>query len=381
MRQTTLAVLSLLTATAVLTGCGGDMVLLTSEGEVAKGQSDLMMTAIYTMLLVVIPSIIMALWFGWKFRKDNKDADYQPNWAHSTTIEVVVWGIPVIIILFLAYITWKGTHAYDPYKSRSAEPSKDLVIQVIAEQFKWIFIYPEQKIATVNEVRFPEQQPISFRITSNFTMNSFFIPKLAGQIYAMAGMQTQLHMVADKQGVYRGFSSNYSGYGFSQMRFRAHSVANDEFNQWVSAIQQGQGNTIVVNAEKGTTAIQKGLLDHAELVTLRDGNRSQKQINALQKSAVTEHDKKTAEVALREGAYKAHPHPVTYYSSVEDGLFQSVIDKFMSNPNNDHGGVSGHQPAIAEDATVTTDETATTTHEATAHDVATTAEQASAVGE
>ena len=139
MRQTILAVLSLLAAAAVLTGCGGDYVLLTSEGPVAKGQSELMMTAIYVMLLVVIPSIVMALWFGWKFRKSNKDADYQPQWTHSTTIEIVVWGVPILIILFLAYLSYKGTHEYDPYKSRSADPSQDLVIQVIAEQFKWIF--------------------------------------------------------------------------------------------------------------------------------------------------------------------------------------------------------------------------------------------------
>lgn len=362
MRQTTLAVLSLLTLATALTGCGGDMVLLNSAGEVAKGQSDLMMTAIYVMLLVVIPSIIMALWFGWKFRKDNKDADYQPNWNHSTTIEIVVWGIPVIIILFLAYITWKGTHAYDPYKSRAADPSQDLVIQVVAEQFKWVFIYPEQKIATVNELRFPEKQPISFRITSNFTMNSFFIPKLAGQIYAMAGMQTQLHAVADTTGVFRGFSANYSGYGFSQMRFRAHSVTADDFNQWVSAIQQGQGGTYTVD-DKGTTAIQKGLLDRAEFASLRDGNRSQKQINAMQTAAYTAHDKKAAELALREGAYKAHPHPVTYYSAVEDGLFQSIIDKFMSNPDNDNNAAKARLDALQSNATAVAPQAASSVEE------------------
>ena len=372
MRQTTLAVLSLLTATTVLTGCGGDMVLLNSAGEVAKGQSDLMMTAIYVMLLVVIPSIIMALWFGWQFRKDNKDADYQPNWSHSTTIEVVVWTVPVIIIVYLAYITWQGTHNYDPYKSRSAEPSQDLVIQVIAEQFKWIFIYPEQNIATVNEVRFPVNQPLSFRITSNFTMNSFFIPKLAGQIYAMAGMQTQLHMSADTQGVFRGFSSNYSGYGFSQMRFKAHSVSADGFNQWVADIQQGKGNTVTVD-EAGTTAIQKGELNQVELKSLRDGNRSKYQIEAMQTGAYSEYDKIAAAIAKEEGPYPTKPHPVTYYSSVEEGLFQSIIDKYMSNPNNDNAAAKvrqetpspapvtevGHEttaPAVDEEATATAEE-------------------------
>ena len=325
MRQTTLAVLSLLTATTALTGCGGDMVLLNSAGSVADGLSGLMMTAIYVMLLVVIPSIIMALWFGWKFRKSNKDADYQPNWTHSTTIEVIVWGIPVIIILFLAYITWKGSHDYDPYKSRSTDPSQDLVIQVVAEQFKWIFIYPEQKIATVNEVRFPVEQPVSFRITSNFTMNSFFIPQLAGQVYAMAGMQTQLHMLAEEQGVFRGFSSNYSGYGFSQMHFLAHAVTEAQFAEWVAAVKAGNGTS--VNPE----AVQKGILDKVEFASLRDGDRSKHQIEALIANATTPEEKAKAE-AMK--PYPTKPHPVTYYSSVEPKLFESVINKYMSNYNN-----------------------------------------------
>ena len=116
MRQTILAVLSLSAIAALLTGCGGDMVLLNSKGPVAQGQSDLMMTAIYLMLLVVIPSALMALWFGWKYRASNKDADYKPTWAHSTAIEVVVWGVPIIIIGILAYLTWWGSHKYDPYR-------------------------------------------------------------------------------------------------------------------------------------------------------------------------------------------------------------------------------------------------------------------------
>lgn len=349
MRQTTITVLSLLAATS-LTACGGDKVLLTSEGPVAQGLSDLMLTAIYVMLLVVIPSIIMALWFGWKYRKSNKDADYQPHWAHSTAIEVVVWGIPIIIIAYLAYLAWWGSHEYDPYKPRTENPAEQLTIQVIAEQFKWIFIYPEQNIATVNEVRFPEKQPIAFRVTSNFTMNSFFIPKLAGQIYAMAGMQTQLHLSADNTGVYRGFSSNYSGYGFSQMRFKAHSVTAPEFEQWVQAVKNGQGNTVVVD-DKGTTAVQKGLLDQAEFKTLRDGNRAQFQIDAMVKTARTDVEKKAAAIAQAEGPYPHHPHPVTYYSSVEPGLFESVINSYMGN----YHGATHHPVAHGENAQVSSE--------------------------
>ncbi|MBF4521535.1 ubiquinol oxidase subunit II [Acinetobacter towneri] len=341
MRQTILAVLSLSTMAALLTGCGGDLVLLNSKGPVASGQSNLMMTAIYLMLLVVIPSAIMALWFGWKYRASNKDADYQPTWSHSTAIEIVVWGIPVIIICILAWLTWWGSHKYDPYRPLESDKTP-LTVQVIAEQFKWIFIYPEQNIATVNELRFPEQTPVSLRLTSNFTMNSFFIPALSGQIYAMAGMQTHLNVLADNTGEFRGFSSNYSGYGFSQMRFKAHSVTQADFEQWVTAVKAGQGTTI------NPQAVQKTVLDQAEFASLRDGNRSQKQIDAMVRNAKTELEKELAATALKEGPYKTQPHPVTYYSSVEQGLFESVINNYMSNYHGaDHSAsvVAGEAPA------------------------------------
>ena len=343
MRQTILAVLSLSAIAALLTGCGGDMVLLNSKGPVAQGQSDLMMTAIYLMLLVVIPSALMALWFGWKYRASNKDADYKPTWAHSTAIEIVVWGIPVIIIGILAWLTWWGSHKYDPYRPIESDKAP-LTIQVIAEQFKWIFVYPEQNIATVNEVRFPEKTPVNFNLTSNFTMNSFFIPQLAGQIYAMAGMQTQLHMLADNQGVYRGFSSNYSGYGFTQMRFLAHSVSDAQFAEWVSAVKAGNGTS--VNAD----AVQKGILDKVEFAALRDGNRGKKQIEAIIAKASTPEEKAAAE-AMK--PYPTQPHPVTYYSSVEPKLFESVINKYMSNYHGaDHSATAvdanAHDTAASE---------------------------------
>ena len=342
MRQTILAVLSLSTLAALLTGCGGDMVLLNSKGPVAEGQSNLMLTAIYLMLLVVIPSALMALWFGWKYRASNKDADYKPTWAHSTAIEVVVWGIPVIIIGILAALTWWGSHEYDPYKPLKSEKAP-LTVQVIAEQFKWIFIYPEQGIATVNEMRFPEKTPVSLRITSNFTMNSFFIPALGGQIYAMAGMQTHLNLLADELSPaegFRGFSSNYSGYGFSQMRFRAHSVTDTQFAEWVSAVKAGNGTSV------NPQAVQKTVLDQAEFQTLKDGDRSKHQIEALVARATTPEEKAKAE-AMK--PYPTKPHPVTYYSSVEPKLFESVINKYMSNYHGaDHTATVGHEAAASE---------------------------------
>ena len=338
MRQTILAVLSLSAIAALLTGCGGDMVLLNSKGPVAQGQSDLMMTAIYLMLLVVIPSVVMALWFGWKYRASNKDADYKPTWAHSTAIEIVVWGIPVIIIGILAWLTWWGSHKYDPYRPLESDKAP-VNIQVIAEQFKWIFIYPDLNIATVNEIRFPEKTPVALKITSNFTMNSFFIPALGGQIYAMAGMQTHLNLLADGTSPaegYRGFSSNYSGYGFSQMRFRAHSVTDAQFAEWVAAVKAGNGTSI------NPKAVQKTILDQAEFESLRDGNRGKHQIEVLISKAKTPEEKAAAE-AMK--PYPTKPHPVTYYSSVEEGLFKSVISKYMSNYHGADHSAAGHATA------------------------------------
>ena len=341
MRQTILAVLSLSTLAVLLTGCGGDLVLLNSKGPVAAGQSSLMVNAIFLMLLVVIPSIIMALWFGWKYRASNKDADYEPTWAHSTTIEVVVWGVPVIIIGILAWLTWWGSHKYDPY--RPIESDKAPVnVQVIAEAFKWIFVYPDEQIATINEVRFPEKTPVSLRLTSNFTMNSFFVPQLAGQIYAMAGMQTHLNILADSTGVYRGFSSNYSGYGFSQMRFKAYSMTEADYKAWVAAVKANEGTKI------NPAAIQKGLLDQHEFASLRDGHRAKIQIEHIVARAVTPEEKAEAAKIAAEGTYPTKPHPVTYYSSVEPKLFESVINKYMSNYHGaDHAAQAADEHAAS----------------------------------
>ncbi|AOA57932.1 ubiquinol oxidase subunit II [Acinetobacter larvae] len=339
MRQTILSVLSLSTLAVLLTGCGGDIVLLNSKGPVAQGQSNLMLTAIGLMLLVVIPSILMAIGFGWKYRASNKAADYKPTWAHSTKIEVVVWGVPIIIIAILAALTVWGSHRYDPYRPvESATNQAPVNIQVIAEAYKWIFIYPDQEIATVNEMRFPEKTPVSLRLTSNFTMNSFFIPQLAGQIYAMAGMQTHLNLLADNTGEFRGFSSNYSGYGFSQMRFKAYSVTETEFKDWVAAIKANNGTSV------NSAAIQKGLLDQTEFASLRDGIHSKQQIESAKIHASTEAQHEHAAKIAAEGTYPTKPHPVTYYSSVEPKLFESVINKYMSNYHGaDHDVAATHE--------------------------------------
>ena len=159
-------------------------------------QKNLIITALALMLIVVVPVILMTFWFAWRYRASNKAATYTPNWSHSNKIEAVVWGIPCIIILVLGIITWKTTHSLDP---RAPLPStvKPLEIEVVSLDWKWLFIYPEQGVAAVNELVFPANVPVHFKVTSGSVMNSFFIPQLGSQIYAMAGMRNQLNLIAN----------------------------------------------------------------------------------------------------------------------------------------------------------------------------------------
>lgn len=177
----------------LLGGC--NMEILSPKGDIGAQEKTLLFTATGLMLLVVIPVIIMILTFAWKYRASNTKADYQPKWAHSTAIEVVVWTVPCIIVAILAVITWRSTHALDPYKPLVSE-HKPVTIEVVSLDWKWLFIYPEYDIATVNEIAFPVDVPVNFRITSASVMNSFFIPQLGSQIYSMAGMETKLHLNA-----------------------------------------------------------------------------------------------------------------------------------------------------------------------------------------
>lgn len=228
-------VLTMLIGSLFLSGC--DAALLNPKGHIGQEERTLILTAIGLMLIVVIPVIIMAIVFSLKYREGN-NAKYSPKWAHSNKLEAIVWGIPILIILTLGTITWKTTHSLDPYRPLESD-KKPVVIEVISLDWKWLFIYPEQGIATVNEVAFPKDTPVEFRITSNTVMNAFFIPQLGSQIYAMAGMQTKLHLIADTAGEYKGISSSYSGAGFSGMKFTAIATPDEaSFNQWVDKVKQ-----------------------------------------------------------------------------------------------------------------------------------------------
>lgn len=214
--------------------------MLNPKGWVAEQQRDLMWIATWLMLLVVIPVFIMTGWISWKYRASNKKAKYTPDWDNSYLAEAVWWGFPFAIIIILSVVTFKSSHALDPYKPLISD-KPPLRVQVVALQWKWLFIYPEQQIASVNLLQIPEKTPISFEITADAPMNSFWIPELGGQIYAMSGMRTRLHLIADHPGEYAGSSANLSGVGFSGMRFVTRASSQNEFEEWVKKAQ-GSGD-------------------------------------------------------------------------------------------------------------------------------------------
>ena len=227
--------------TATLAGCQ-KAVVLNPAGDVAAQQGQLVVTATLLMLIIIVPVIFLICLFAWKYRHTNTEAEYDPDWHHSTTLELVIWTVPLLIIIALGAVTWIGTHKLDPYRpldrvdaSRPLAPNvKPLEVQVVAMDWKWLFFYPEQGIATVNELAAPVDRPILFKLTSTSTMNSFYVPDLAGMIYAMPGMQTELNAIINKEGVYHGLASHYSGAGFSGMTFKFRGLNDGDFNQWVA---------------------------------------------------------------------------------------------------------------------------------------------------
>jgi cytochrome o ubiquinol oxidase subunit 2 len=224
-----------------LAGC--NWVLLNPSGDIARQQSDLLITSTWLMLLIVVPVIGLSLWFAWHYRESNDKATHTPDWDHSTLIELYVWAAPLLIIIALGALTWVTTHTLDPFRPLDrvapdqpivAEDVEPLRIQAVALEWKWLFIYPEYNIAVVNELAAPLDRPIRFENTSPQMMNSLFIPTLAGMVYAMPGMQTLLHAVINEPGNYYGISGNYSGPGYNGMRFRFYGLSDGDFDEWVA---------------------------------------------------------------------------------------------------------------------------------------------------
>jgi cytochrome o ubiquinol oxidase subunit II len=243
LKPSRLCFLAFLPAFLLLSGCGG--AVLDPSGDVAARQKDLLVQSTLLMLVIIIPVMWLTVWYAWKYRASNKAARYEPNWHHSTRLELVIWAAPLLIIICLGALTWLGTHLLDPYRplDRIApgqpvpQEAKPLRVQVVALDWKWLFIYPEYRIATVNELAVPLNRPLSLHITASNVMNSLYIPDLAGQIYAMPGMETRLNGVVNRPVASEGFSANYSGAGFSGMRFDFHGVSDAEFDTWVQKVR------------------------------------------------------------------------------------------------------------------------------------------------
>ncbi len=278
-----LAVLVLAALAVVLPGL--NYAQLNPKGLVADKQRDLLITASLIMLLVLVPVYAMTAWIAWRYREGNKKAVYRPDWDRNRFIEGVWWAVPVVIIGVLSVITWQSSHQLDPFRQQA--DGRPLTVQVVALQWKWLFIYPEQGVAALNYLRLPLDRPLRFEITADAPMNSFWIPQLGGQIYAMPGMRSQLNLVASQPGKYPGRSANISGEGFSGMTFTAEVISQPDFNRWLSNAAAAGG----------------GVLDWAAYQRLAEPSKNQ---------------------------------PAALYSSVKGNLFDMIIAKYVAPPAAQH---------------------------------------------
>jgi cytochrome o ubiquinol oxidase subunit II len=239
--------------TALAARCGGLLALLACSGcqravlypagPVGEADYTLLIDSLAIMLAIVVPTIVAILGCAWWYRASNTRARYLPGFVYSGQLEIIVWAIPLLTIMLLGGVAWVGAHDLDPAKPL---PSKEtaLTVQVVSLDWKWLFIYPDQHVASVNHLVIPAGVPVHFDLTSASVMNSFFIPQLGSMIYTMNGMRTQLNLAADAPGTFAGLSSHFSGDGFSTMHFDVDSVAADRFSSWVSETRQGSGSAL-----------------------------------------------------------------------------------------------------------------------------------------
>jgi cytochrome o ubiquinol oxidase subunit II len=221
-------------AAFALSGC--DLGILDPKGPVGRGDSAILIDALLIMLVIAIPTILVAYWMAWRYRASNTKATYRPEWAYSGRIEAVVWSIPTLTIMFLGGVIWFGCYRLDPFNPLPSKTSP-LEVQVVALDWKWLFIYPGENIATVNKLTIPAGKSVHFSITSASVFNTFFIPQLGSMVYAMPGMISQLYLQADQPGTFMGESAHFSGDGFSDMNFQVRSVTDQDFATWVKQIQ------------------------------------------------------------------------------------------------------------------------------------------------
>ncbi|MBP1749296.1 MAG: cytochrome bo3 quinol oxidase subunit 2 [Deltaproteobacteria bacterium] len=272
-----------------LSGCG-QVIVFDPKGPVGDANRFVIMVAIALMLIVVIPVFILGFWFSFKYRAGGR-ALYRPNWSYSAAIDLVIWLVPIAIVTALGTLTWIETYRLDPYKPirSSLQPVR---IQAVSLDWKWLFIYPDHNIASINHCVFPTDTPLSFSLTSETVMTSFFIPQLGTQMYAMAGMETHLNLLASEAGVYLGENMQFSGRWFSKMNFRAIAASPKDFEDWVKNVRSSYN-----------------MLDRKRYEQLAEPQAG---------------------------------HPVIYFSPVEPGLFPAIIRRFSPAASSAGDGAAHH---------------------------------------
>lgn len=264
--------------------------ILEPRGPIADKERNLILFAAFLSLFVVVPVFTMAIFIAWKYRESNTKATYAPEFDHSRLFETIWWLIPAVLIGILSVVAWNSSHTLSPYLPLNSDV-QPLTVDVVSLDWKWLFIYPNQGIASVNRLMIPVNTPIDFNLTSDAPMNSFWIPQLSGQIYCMPGMSTQLHLAASKVGSYNGFSANISGVGFSGMTFKADAVSNAQFDNWMQTTSWAPSHLT--------------LAAYSKLAKPSENN------------------------------------PVTYYSSVDPSLYNAIIDKYIEPSSSSSSGNSG----------------------------------------
>ncbi|UJF35875.1 ubiquinol oxidase subunit II [Paenibacillus hexagrammi] len=271
----------------ILTGCSHQAMVLDPKGPIGESQKDLIYISSIFCAVILVPVLALTAWIVWRYRdSSNNKAPYQPNWSHNTLLETIWWAIPIIIIVALGVVTVKYTYALEPSKP-IASSKKPITVQVTSLDWKWLFLYPEQGIATVNYLQIPEDTPVKFELTSDAPMNSFWVPQLGGQIYTMSGMAMTLYLQADEPGHYFGTGANFSGEHFADMTFDVNATSEQEFDTWVAEVK------------KTNPAL------------------SMEQYETLAKPASSKEQ---------------------FYSSFPSGLFQYIVTKYSPNGQSAHSG-------------------------------------------
>jgi cytochrome o ubiquinol oxidase subunit 2 len=285
----------------LLSGCGEQYIVLDPKGPIGESQKDLIYFSTILCAVIIVPVLILTAVIVWRYRdKPGSKASYKPNWEHSTKLEITWWSIPIVAILILAIVTVKYTYALEP--SKPIESAKaPITIQVTSLDWKWLFKYPDEDIATVNYIKIPEDVPIKFQVTADTAMNSFWVPQLGGQIYSMSGMAMTLFLQADEQGSYYGSGANFTGKDFAKMTFKVDATSEEDYKAWVSEVKASSPALTMEGFEKLT-------------------------------------EPSTSDVQL--------------FSSFPEGLFNKVVTQYInggSGAHQHHGGEEATAPAAADE--------------------------------